>query len=128
MGPDRLFVPLAVFNEWLSRSAVQFSSGRLTVPGADLAFVAFEAMKLLAEVSGSGDRHELVGRAKTIGYLQELGADILGDSVVIEDNAYDALAGWLLVPQASSAVATAPAPPRSDGSQRLLQFLMDDPG
>jgi hypothetical protein len=132
MGPDRLFVPLPVFNEWLSRPTVRFAEGRLWVPDEGVGFVAFEAMQLLAEVSGTPDRHDLVGRAKTIGYLQELGADILGDSVVIDDNAYDALAGWLLLPQTGSSTTLGPVPDGDakaplDAAQRLLQFLMDDP-
>ena len=49
----------------------------------------------MAEVSGLPDPHEVMGKVKTVGFLSELGASLLGESMVIADNAYEIVPGWL---------------------------------
>ena len=48
-----------------------------------------EAARVMAEVSGLPDPHEVMGKVKTVGFLSELGASLLGESMVIADNAYE---------------------------------------
>ncbi len=36
-----------------------------------------------------------MGKVKTVGFLSELGASLLGESMVIADNAYEIVPGWL---------------------------------
>ena len=57
-----------------------------------------EAIRVVSEVTGSPDKHDLVGKVKGKGALEELGAEILEDSMIIGDNAYEVVPGWLGTP------------------------------
>src|SRR3954447_25552459 len=57
-----------------------------------------EAVRILREVSGTDDSHEVIGRVKTRAFLVELGAELLESSMVLGDNAYDVVPGFLGAP------------------------------
>ena len=57
-----------------------------------------EAVRVIREVSGTADPHELVGRVKTRAFLTELGAEILEGSMILGDNAYDVVQGFVGAP------------------------------
>lgn len=53
----------------------------------------------MAEVTGANDDHKLVGKVKPKSLLVELGAEILENSMILGDNAYDVVPGWAGEPQ-----------------------------
>jgi hypothetical protein len=55
-------------------------------------------VRVVAEVTGAEDANELVGKVKSLAYLQELGAEILEGSMLIGDNAYDVVPGFTALP------------------------------
>lgn len=83
-----------------------------------------EAVRVLQEVSGEPDVNELVGRCKTKAYLRELGADIVENSMIIDNNAYDIVDGFLGTPAGSSASLEARGSPQLTSDELLLaEFL-----
>ena len=57
-----------------------------------------EAVRVVQEVTGGADPNDLLGRVKTKTALVERGAELLESSMIIGDNAYDVVPGWLGTP------------------------------
>src|SRR6188768_2822977 len=119
MSKNRVFFPQEALDRWLGNGEVELSQGLLTIKTERRRFRLVEAVRVMAEVSGLLDPHEVMGKVKTVGFLSELGASLLGRSMVIADNAYEIVPGWLGSPmgsfaehRAERAVNRASAPPR----------------
>ena len=57
-----------------------------------------ESVRIVAEVTGANDAFSIVGKVKPKASLEELGAEILENSMIIGDNAYDVVPGWVGTP------------------------------
>ena len=95
MSKNRVFFPQEALDRWLGNAEVELSQGLLTIKTERRQFRLVEAARVMAEVSGLPDPHEVVDKVKTVGFLSELGASLLGESMVIADNAYQVVPGWL---------------------------------
>src|SRR3954451_18965482 len=95
MSKNRVFFPQEALDRWLGNGEVELSQGLLTIKTERRRFRLVEAVRVMAEVSGLPDPHEVMGKVKTVGFLSELGASLLGESMVIADNAYEVVPGWL---------------------------------
>jgi hypothetical protein len=95
---NRVFFPQAALDQWIMDGTVELQDGELTIPGERRRFRLAEAVRILREVSGAGDGHELLGRVKTRAYLEQLGAEIIETSMLVGDAAYDVEPGWMGVP------------------------------
>jgi hypothetical protein len=73
----------------------------LTILGEGRRFKVTEAVRVLREVSGGGDAHDLVGRAKSRQELEQVGAEIMESSMLLGETAYDVEPGWFAVPVGS---------------------------
>lgn len=58
-----------------------------------------EAVHVVAEVTGANDPHKLVGKVKPKVELEQLGAEMLENSMILGDNAYDVVPGWAGTPE-----------------------------
>jgi hypothetical protein len=133
MSKNRVFFPQEALDRWLGNGEVELSQGLLTIRTERRRYRLVEAVRVMAEVSGLPDPHEVMGKVKTVGFLSELGASLLGESMVIADNAYEIVPGWLGSPigtfaehRAEYSATRAPrasAPPGSD-EELLASFLM----
>jgi hypothetical protein len=95
MSKNRVFFPQEALDRWLSSGEVELSQGLLTIKTERRRYRLVEAARVIAEVSGQADSHEVTGKVKSVGFLSELGASLLGESMVIADNAYEIVPGWL---------------------------------
>ncbi|HTA89098.1 MAG TPA: hypothetical protein VK745_05970 [Polyangiaceae bacterium] len=95
MNKNRVFFPQEALDRWLANGEVELAQGLLTIKTERRRFRLVEAARVMAEVSGLPDPHEVMGKVKTVGFLSELGASLLGESMVIADNAYEVVPGWL---------------------------------
>ena len=132
MGKNRVFFPQEALDRWLVEGRVEISGSELTIVGERRRYRMVEAVRVLSEEAGHSDPDELVGKVKTVLYLTELGAELLGDSMVLGDNAYRVVAGWLGSPVGTLAehraerqerVSRAPAPPVGSDEELLAAFL-----
>jgi hypothetical protein len=98
---NRVFFPEQSLNEWLVEGAVDLRGSELTILAEARRYTLAEAVRVITEVTGGPDTNDLVGRVKSKNYLEELGAELLETSMVLGDNAYDVIPGWLGAPVGS---------------------------
>ncbi len=134
MGRTRIFFPQEALDQWLYQGRIELSEDRLKIIEEDREYKVLEGVRVVAEVTGLPDVHELSGKVKTVNFLLELGAELLGTSMVIGENAYDVVPGWLGAPVGAfvERKAQASGMRKSRGSidqpqtdeELLAQFLM----
>src|SRR6478609_6190811 len=95
---NRVFFPQAALDEWLADNRIDLKNDELSIKGEDRRFRIIEAVRVLREVTGSDDPHELLGCVKSRAFLGELGAELLEGSMIIGDNAYDVVPGFVGAP------------------------------
>ncbi len=100
---NRFFFPSTALDEWIVDGTVELQGTELTIVAEGRRYKLVEAVHVLREVSGNGDAHELVGRVKATGHLEQLGAEIVETSMLLGDLAYDIEPGWLGIPTTSFA-------------------------
>lgn len=100
---NRVFFPQAALDEWIAEERVDLRNDELTLKSENRKYRIIEAVSILREVTGQPDVNELVGKVKSRAFLSELGAEILEGSVILGDNAYDAVPGFVGAPVGSFA-------------------------
>ena len=133
MGKNRVFFPQEALDRWLSDGRVEIAGSELTIPNERRRYRLVEAVRVLSEEAGYSDPDELVGKVKTVLYLSELGAELLGDSMVLGENAYRVVAGGLGSPlgtleehraeRQEQRVSRVPQPAHGSDEELLASFL-----
>jgi hypothetical protein len=95
MGPNRVFFPQDSLDRWIGESRVDLVGPELVIKAENRRYRVVEAVRILSEVSGTPDLNEIVGKVKSVTFLSELGAEILGSSMVLGDNAYEIMPGFM---------------------------------
>ncbi len=95
---NAVFFPQDALDEWIVAGAIDLSKGELMITPEGRRYKVVEAVRVLAEVTGTPDPHKIVGKVKTKADMEKLGAEILEGSMIIGDNAYDVIPGWTGVP------------------------------
>jgi hypothetical protein len=131
MAKNRVFFPQEALDRWLASGEVELVGSELTIRSENRKYRLVEAVRVLTEVSGVPDPNEIAGRVKTVAFLSELGAELLGGSMIIGDNAYEVVPGWLGSPVGSFAEHRAQQPEVvrggaqvSSDEELLAQFLV----
>ncbi len=94
----RVFFPQAALDEWVADNRVDIKGEELTLKNEGRRYRIIEAVRILREVTGADDPHELLGRVKSRAFLLELGAELLEGSMILGDNAYDVVQGFVGAP------------------------------
>lgn len=130
MAPNRVFFPQRALDLWLLEAKIDFSGRELVIKAENRQYQVVEAVRILQEVSGTVDLFDLVGRVKSVNYLTELGAEILETSMILGDNAYEVVPGFLGSPVGTFSEHRAVTPalpsdpiPKTDEAL-LAQYLM----
>lgn len=110
---NRVFFPQAALDQWIAEDRIDLRNDELTIKSENRKYRIIEAVRIVAEVTGQPDGHELVGKVKSHAFLSELGAEILEGSVILGDNAYDAVPGFVGAPIGSFADHRKHTPPSS---------------
>jgi hypothetical protein len=126
---NRVFFPQAALDQWLDEGRIELATNQLVVRADGRKYRIVEAVRVMAELSGGGDAHDLVGRVKTVPFLSELGAELLDTSMVIGDLAYDVVPGFIGTPVGSfeqhRTSGQMPTPVEAQSDEELLaQFLI----
>lgn len=93
MPTSRVFVPQEALEAWLSAGRVHMVGETLFVDGQ--AFGLESAVRFMTEVAGGNDEQDLLGRVKTLAQITDLGGEHCSASVVLGDNAYEVIEGFL---------------------------------
>ena len=133
MGKNRIFFPQEALDRWLAEGRIEIAGNELTIPDERRRYRLVEAVRITSEEGGHADPDELVGKVKTMLYLMELGAELLGDSMVLGENAYRVVAGWLGSPigtlqehraeRQELRVSRVPPPAHGSDEELLASFL-----
>ena len=130
MGPNRVFFPQDSLDQWIGEGKVDLLGNELVIRAENRRYRVVEAVRIVTEVTGTFDGNELVGKVKSLSFLGELGAEILGTSMVLGENAYEVIPGFMGT--ACSVVSAAGATnlnPREGGLPKseealLVQYLL----
>src|SRR5262245_52979146 len=100
---NRVFFPQVALDEWLGDGRIDLKNDELLIKSEGRRYRIIEATRILREVTGSDDPNELIGKVKSRAFLNELGAEILEGSMIIGENAYDIVPGFVGAPIGSFA-------------------------
>jgi hypothetical protein len=97
----KIFFPQASVDQWAIEGTLELTPTELVMVAEGRRFSIAEAVRVLVEVTGTPDPHGIVGKVKTRASLEALGAEIFEGSMVLGENAYDVVEGWMgsLVPK-----------------------------
>lgn len=121
---NRVFFPQALLDEWMGEGRADLKGEELLLRSEGRRYRIIEAIRVLREVSGAPDPHELLGRVKSRAFLAELGAEILEGSMILGDNAYDVVQGFVGAPMGSFADHMKAAPPTATRTARSDEDLL----
>jgi hypothetical protein len=92
---NRVFFPQTALDDWVGDNRVDIKGEDLLLKSEGRRYRIIEAVRVMREVTGADDPHELLGRVKTRAFLTELGAEMLENSMILGDNAYDVVQGFI---------------------------------
>ncbi|HVJ90691.1 MAG TPA: hypothetical protein VM580_12870 [Labilithrix sp.] len=95
---NRVFFSQACLDQWGVEGKIELSPTELVMLAEGRRYQISEVVRVVVEVTGSPDPHGIVGKVKSKTELEGLGAEILENSMIIGDNAYDVVPGWAGVP------------------------------
>jgi hypothetical protein len=98
---NRVFFPQTALDAWLSDGTVDLRGDELTITAEGRRYRLSEAVRIDREVTGGEDGNNFVGRVKQKTLLEATGAELLESSLILGDNAYDVVPGWLGEPVGS---------------------------
>lgn len=102
-GQNRVFFPQQALDEWMSNGRVELRGNELTILEEQRRYSIAEAVYVVREVSGAPDANDLIGRVKPKELLEQRGAELFDVSLIVGENAYDVVPGWLGSPEGSFA-------------------------
>jgi len=100
--PNRVFIPQATLDEWLAEGSADLRATELRLDPEGWRLRLVEAVRVMREVTGAADLYDIVGRVKSASFLAELGAELLGASMIIGSLAYEVVPGFLVTPVSGS--------------------------
>lgn len=115
VGRNRVFFPQHALETWVEEGKARLVGETLAIPGGHRLELQ-GALRFTAELTESGDPHGLVGKVKTLEDVEALQGEHSSDSVVIGDEAYEVVEGFLATPDAELASD-------ADGSDPITRFL-----
>jgi hypothetical protein len=95
MRSNRVFFPQAMLDAWISDERVDVTYDVLVLKDESRQYKIVEALHVVKDVAGGGDAHKLLGRVKTREQLAQMGAEVLETSLVVGDDAYDVVPGFV---------------------------------
>ncbi|MEM7447747.1 MAG: hypothetical protein AAF355_05845 [Myxococcota bacterium] len=113
MSANRMFLSQDALDAWLSEERATVNQDVMMVQDG-LRLILKSAVHFVEEVTGSEDLSGLVGKVKDVDQLEILGAEHYADSVVLGDNAYRVVEGFVGTPAYDQDVS-------ADGAQSGFQ-------
>jgi len=106
VGKNRVFLPQDALDTWLADDRATIEGEIITLKAEGARFSVKSALRFMTEVAGGGDQAGLVGKVKDLDQITTLGAEHVRDSVILGDDAYEVVEGFVCEPLAEGSVAT----------------------
>lgn len=95
MAENRMFVSQDTLDLWLTEERVEVVGEVMTLTPEGQSFQLITAVHFTSEVAEGGDEKELVGRVKDLEAVEALGGEHFTGSVILDDNAYEVVDGFI---------------------------------
>jgi hypothetical protein len=121
MADNRVFFPQEALDIWVDDKAVTLEGEFIKLNPGGPRMTLTSAVRFLQEVGGGGDAKKLVGKVQTMEQLEALGGEYCANSVLLEEDAYDVVEGFLAEPL--------PDPTGEDGGKvndRIADFFAEN--
>ncbi|MBI4705886.1 MAG: hypothetical protein HY744_32745, partial [Deltaproteobacteria bacterium] len=92
---NRVFFPQGALDMLVDAERIELRGAELALRGTGRRYKIVEAVRILREVTDGQDPHGLCGMVKSRAYLSELGGELLGDSMIVGDKAYEIRMGFV---------------------------------
>ncbi len=93
---NAVFFPQSLLDVLFDVGKLDLDGEELVVPAGGYRYRVSEAVRILQEVTTGEDPHDLCGKVVSRGHLEtQLGAELLGNSMLVEENAYDVVPGMV---------------------------------
>lgn len=93
---DKMFVAQSTLESWVDSGKVEFDGRVVTLKAQQRIYDLEPAVQFVSIVGGAADER-LLGRVLLEQRIDELGGELLGDSVVFGENAFQVRAGYIAV-------------------------------
>ena len=100
---NRVFFSQASVDQWGIDGKIDLVAGELILLAEGRRYKVEEAVRIVTEVTGANDDRKIIGRVKLKRALDEIGAELLETSMILGDNAYDVVPGWIGTPSGTFA-------------------------
>ncbi|MBK8171846.1 MAG: hypothetical protein IPK60_16065 [Sandaracinaceae bacterium] len=127
MRENRVFVPQDALDQWLSEGRVEIHDNTMKLLPDGQRFNLKTAVRFTSEVAGGGDALKLVGKVKDMDQVTELSGEYSQGSVVLGDNAYEVVDGFVGEAIVDSKFVPAPSEKDSHSNEDvdlLAKFFM----
>jgi hypothetical protein len=122
--PNRVFFPQALLDAWIADERVEITGTELLLRDEGRRYAIREGFHVLRDAAGGGDAKQLLGKVKTKDQLDSIGAEVFEASMILGDDAYDVVPGFVGEP-VGIAEASGPRANAGAGEEDLLaQFLL----
>jgi hypothetical protein len=140
MAKNRVFFPQQALDEWLEQGRIALVDDEMTLKPDGQRYRLTSAIRIMAEVTEGTDPNDLVGKVKTVEQVAGFGGEHSHDSLIVGDNAYQVVEGFIGevgdeparavaagTSLASAARAAAGEKTSSDDANPLMRFLLGKP-
>ena len=95
---NRVFFPQTAVDQWGIDGKIDLVGNELILLAEGRRYKVEEAVRIVTEVTGANDERKIIGKVKAKRALDEIGAELLETSMILGDNAYDVVPGWIGTP------------------------------
>lgn len=92
---NRVFFPQSAVDQWGIDGKIDLVAGELILLAHGRRFKVEEAVHVVSEVTGAPDGHQVLGKVRARQALSNAGAELLENSMILGENAYEVVPGWL---------------------------------
>lgn len=110
MAACRLFLTQDALERWIADGRAKIDGEDLTDTVTGNKFRLITGIHFLSEVTGQPDLAQLVGKVKDMEQVEALKAEHMRDSVILGDNAYSVVEGFVGTPVVQEIAPVAPKP------------------
>lgn len=94
----RVFFPQTLLALLVDVERMDFDGDELVLPESGARYEVVEGVHIVREVTTGHDPHGLCGKVKLRTELDEMGAELLSDSMIYEESGYEVVPGFLGTP------------------------------
>lgn len=99
---DLKFVPQSMLDVWADLGKIELTGTTLRIPSESISFTLTPAIRFLSLIEGQ-DTHKLLAKVKSETFVKEIGGEVMTDSCLIGDTAYQVQPGFLAEGEALAA-------------------------